>query len=215
MKSALIVVDIQNDFLPGGALAVSEGDLTVSVANQCMPHCDFVVATQDWHPADHLSFASQHSECRPGQLIELAGLQQVLWPDHCVQGSKGAAFAPGLDISRLSAVFPKGTRREVDSYSGFFDNGRRHATGLSEWLRARGVGRVAVLGLATDYCVKFTAADALSEGFATELILSGCRGVNLTPVDSERALHELRAAGALLHESLQDWVRARGGGRSF
>jgi len=209
MKSALIVVDIQNDFLPGGALAVREGDQTVAIANAAMTHFDLVVATQDWHPRQHKSFASQHSGRSPGELIELEGLPQVLWPDHCVQDSPGARFAPGLNIKRLDGVFPKGTNAAIDSYSGFYDNGRRQATGLGVWLKERQVTRVGVLGLATDYCVRFTAADALNEGFGTELILSGCRGVDLKAGDSESAVQSLKTQGALIHITLDDFVRGK------
>lgn len=192
---ALIVVDIQNDFLPGGALAVAEGDAVVSVANAAMVEAGLVVATQDWHPPDHESFAAHHDGRSPGELIDLHGLPQVLWPIHCVEGTWGAAFAPGLEVDRFEVVFRKGTDTEVDSYSGFFDNGRRKSTGLGEWLRERGVTAVDVLGLATDYCVKFTALDAQSLGFETRVLVPGCRGVELAPGDVERALVEMRVAG--------------------
>jgi nicotinamidase/pyrazinamidase len=192
---ALILVDLQNDFLPGGALAVPHGDEVVPIANRVQPLFPLVVATQDWHPANHGSFASQHPGRKPGEMGELAGLPQVLWPDHCVQGTRGAAFAPGLDPSRIARVFPKGTDPAIDSYSGFFDNGRRKATGLGEDLRGRGVTDVYVLGLATDYCVKATALDARHLGFAVHLIVDACRGVNLHPGDVEAAIAEMKAAG--------------------
>ncbi len=197
---ALILVDIQNDFVPGGALAVSEGDAVVPVANALARSGDFdlVVATQDWHPAGHESFASAHDGHEAGQVIDLHGLDQVLWPVHCVQGTPGAEFVDALDTDAIDAVFQKGTDPTIDSYSGFFDNGRRKATGLGEWLRERGVTAVTVVGLATDYCVKFTALDAISEGFATTVVTEACRGVNLSPGDSERALEELAEAGAVL-----------------
>lgn len=194
MKTALILVDIQNDFCPGGRLAVSEGDAVVAVANRLMPRYDLVVATQDWHPADHESFASQHGK-QPGEVIDLHGLAQVLWPDHCVQGSPGAGFHPQLETGRVTKVFHKGTDRSLDSYSGFFDNGQRHATGLGDFLKAQGVTDVHVVGLATDYCVKFTALDAARLGFATTVIPDGCRAVNLQPGDGAKALDELAAAG--------------------
>ena len=194
-QRALILVDLQNDFLPGGALAVAEGDQTVPVANRLMADFDLVVATKDWHPADHGSFASQHEGRSPGELIELHGLTQVLWPDHCVQGTPGAEFAADLELDRVHEVFVKGTDPTVDSYSGFFDNGRRQDTGLSAWLKEQGVASVTVLGLATDYCVKFTALDAVSEGFATTLMLEGSRGVELQEGDVERAIEEMREAG--------------------
>jgi nicotinamidase/pyrazinamidase len=192
---ALILVDIQNDFLPGGALAVPRGDEVVPVANRVQPRFDLVVATQDWHPAGHGSFASTHPGHRPGQLAELAGLPQVLWSDHCVQGSAGAEFAPGLQMNRVEAIFRKGTDPRIDSYSGFFDNGHRKSTGLGDYLEGRGASELYVLGLATDYCVKLTALDARQLGFRTFLIEDGCRGVELQPGDSARAVEEMRAAG--------------------
>lgn len=192
---ALVLVDLQNDFLPGGALAVPRGDEVVAVANWLLPKFDVVVATQDWHPADHGSFAARHEGRRPGELIELNGLPQVLWPEHCVQGTGGALFAPGLQSARITRVFQKGTDARVDSYSGFFDNGHRRSTGLGEWLKSRGVDELFVLGLATDYCVKFTALDARALGLRTTLVLDGCRGVDLAPGDSEKAVADMRAAG--------------------
>jgi len=198
---ALIVVDIQNDFMPGGALAVPDGDATIAVANAVMPGFDVVVATQDWHPAGHHSFAAFHPGRQIGEVIEVGGVPQVLWPVHCVEGSRGAEFAAGLDVGRFTRVFKKGMDPAVDSYSGFFDNGRRHATGLGDWLRARQVTDVSVLGVATDYCVKFTALDAADLGFRTRLIVDGCRAVELAPGDAARAVAEMRAAGISVVDS--------------
>ena len=192
---ALILVDIQNDFLPGGALAVPDGDAVVPVANRVQPTFDLIVATQDWHPANHGSFAANHPNRKPGETIEFDGLPQVLWPVHCVQNTGGAAFAPGLETRRITRIFPKGTDAGIDSYSGFFDNGHRKATGLGDYLRARGVTDVHVLGLATDYCVKATALDARQLGFATHLIVDGCRGVNLNAGDVDRAIEAMRVGG--------------------
>lgn len=192
---ALILVDIQNDFLPGGALAVPEGDAVVPVANRLVPDYDLVVATQDWHPADHLSFASQHAGRNVGEFVEVDGLEQILWPDHCVQDSRGAEFAAGLNIGGIDHVVQKGTNRRIDSYSGFFDNARRHATGLEELLRSQQVDAVDIVGLATDYCVKFTALDAVSLGFTTRVLAEGTRGVELNPGDCNRAVQEMRTAG--------------------
>jgi len=191
----LILVDIQNDFLPGGALGVPRGDEVVPIANRVQPRFDLVVATQDWHPEGHASFASMHPGKRPGEIAELAGQPQVLWPDHCVQGSPGAAFAPGLEMNRVETIFRKGTDPRIDSYSGFFDDGHRKSTGLGDYLEGRGASAVYVLGLATDYCVKFTALDARRLGFRTFLIEDGCRGVELRPGDVARALEEMRLAG--------------------
>lgn len=195
---ALIIVDVQNDFLPGGALAVPEGDQVIPVINRILDGYALVVATQDWHPADHESFASQHEGRSPGEVVDLHGLDQVLWPDHCVQGSGGAAFADALDQAPIARVFRKGQDPQVDSYSGFFDNGRRGNTGLAAWLRERGVTQVDVVGLATDYCVKFTALDAAEQGFATRLIEDACRGVNLQPGDDAKAVQAMREAGVAI-----------------
>lgn len=192
---ALILVDIQNDFLPGGALAVPGGDEIVALANDLMEEFEIVVATQDWHPPDHGSFAANHSGKEVFESIELDGLPQTLWPVHCVWDTLGAEFASGLEVCRITRVFQKGTRPEVDSYSGFHDNGRRHSTGMAEWLREQGVTHLTVCGLATDYCVKFTALDAVSEGFQVTFALAACRGVNLTVGDVDKAVEEMRGAG--------------------
>lgn len=198
---ALILVDIQNDFLPGGALPVPGGNAVIPVANRVQETFDLIVATQDWHPTNHGSFAANHPYRNPGELHQLGGLPQVLWPVHCVQYTGGAAFAPGLITKRIARIFPKGTDPEIDSYSGFFDNGHKKATGLGDYLTAHGVTEVYVLGLATDYCVKATALDARQLGFTTHLIADGCRGVNLHPGDVDRAIDELRAAGVRIIQS--------------
>jgi nicotinamidase/pyrazinamidase len=198
---ALILVDLQYDFCPGGALAVAHGDETIAVANRLLPHFSTVAATQDWHPADHESFAPQHPGKQPGERIELAGVPQVLWPPHCVQGSHGAELHAGLLRDKITEVFPKGTDRTIDSYSGFFDNARRKPTGLAEWLHERWITRLYVMGLATDYCVKATALDARDLGFETWVIEDGCRAVELAPGDGERAFAAMRAAGVTLVES--------------
>jgi len=200
MSTALILVDIQNDFLPGGTLAVPQGDEVVPVANRLTEAFDCVVATQDWHPADHESFASQHQGHEIGEVISLHGLEQILWPDHCVQGTHGSEFVATLNRPEALRVFPKGTNPEIDSYSGFFDNGQRKSTGLGEYLKAESITRVYVLGLATDYCVKFTALDAKRLGFETFLVEDGCRGVDLTPGDSANAIREMQSSGI---ESIQ------------
>ncbi len=192
---ALILVDLQNDFLPGGALAVPSGGEVVPVANLLQLHFDRIVATQDWHPADHGSFAANHPGRSPGDLTELGGQPQILWPVHCVQGTPGAELAPGLERPRIENVFFKGVDREVDSYSAFFDNAAERSTGLAEYLRRTGVGEVYVMGLATDYCVQFSALDAVKLGFATYVVEDGCRGVDLQPGDSERAFAAMRRAG--------------------
>lgn len=198
---ALILVDIQNDFVPGGALPVKEGDQIVPLVNAIQAGFELVVATQDWHPPEHESFAANHPGREVGEVIDLHGLQQVLWPVHCVQHSWGADFVPELDRSRVARVFHKGTDPHIDSYSGFFDNGHRKATGLGDYLREKGVEEVYIVGLATDYCVKFTALDACSLGFRTYVIADACRGVNLQPNDSQLALQAMREAGAHIIQS--------------
>ena len=200
---ALIIVDMQNDFVEGGALAVTGGKELVPLINKLQPRFDLVVATQDWHPANHGSFAANHPGRKVGEVIQLGGLPQILWPVHCVQDTPGADFVPGLDRSRWATVFQKGTDPDVDSYSGFFDNGHRHATGLGDFLKIRGVTNVYILGLATDYCVKFTALDARQLGFNTFLIEDGCRGVELSPGDIQRAVEEMKAAGVAITTSGQ------------
>jgi nicotinamidase/pyrazinamidase len=192
--NALILVDIQNDFLPGGALAVPDGDQVIPIANRLMPHFPVVVATQDWHPANHCSFAANHPGKKVFEQIKLNGLPQTLWPVHCVQGTAGAELASGLQRERIAKIFPKGTDADIDSYSGLFDNGHRKSTGLGEWLKTQGVTEVFVCGLATDYCVKFTALDAVHMGFKTYFIEDASRGVNLHPNDVKNAIAEMNRA---------------------
>ncbi len=200
-KKALILVDLQYDFCPGGALAVPRGDDAIAIANRLARHFDLVVATQDWHPRDHGSFAANHPGTKPYDVIDLEGLEQVLWPVHCVQGSHGAALHEDLDQERIARIFHKGTDPRVDSYSGFHDNGQRNSTGLGEWLKGQGVTTVYVVGLATDYCVKFTALDAKEGGFDVYLVEDGCRAVELAPDDGDRAIEAMRAAGVTVLES--------------
>jgi nicotinamidase/pyrazinamidase len=195
---ALLLVDIQNDFLPGGALAVRAGHEVIDVANKLLPRYELVVATQDWHPADHRSFASQHAGRQVGDLIELRGQPQILWPDHCVQETHGALLAAALDRTRIHHVIRKGTDPTIDSYSAFFDNARHKSTGLAEYFKSKGVDEVHVLGLATDYCVRATVLDAISLGFRVVLLTEGIRGVELSNGDCERAIDEMRRAGAII-----------------
>ncbi len=192
---ALIIVDVQNDFVDGGALAVPSGSEVVPIINALQSGFDLIVATQDWHPPDHASFAANHPGKKQYDRIDLHGLPQTLWPVHCVQGTPGADFAPGLERTRWDRVCQKGTDPEIDSYSGFFDNGHRRATGLGDYLRGRSVEEVTVVGLATDYCVKFTALDARGLGLRVRLITDACRGVEIQPGDIARALKEMHAAG--------------------
>jgi len=197
---ALLLVDIQNDFLPGGALAVPAGEQVIPVANRLIQQFrsagDLVVATQDWHPPGHSSFASQHEGHEPGEVIELDGLEQILWPDHCVQHTPGAAFPDDLAIDKADKIIPKGTDPAIDSYSGFFDNGHRKDTGLDDWLKQRGIHDLTIVGLATDYCVKFTVLDALELGYRVTVVTDGIRAVNLKPGDGKAAIEEMKNAGA-------------------
>ncbi len=208
---ALILVDIQNDFLPGGALQVADGDKIIPIVNKVQREFDLIVLTQDSHPKDHGSFAVNHPGLRPYDQIKLNGLDQVLWPAHCVAGTPGEEFSFKLDIRRAKKVFKKGTDVGIDSYSGFFDNGRKQSTGLGEYLESQGVTDVFVCGLATDFCVKFTALDAISLGFNTYLIEDACKGVNINPGDVENAIEEMRAAGIAIMQSkeITEPVRVR------
>lgn len=167
---ALIIVDVQNDFMPGGSLAIANGDSIVPVINKLLPKFELVVATQDWHPANHASFASNHQGKKTFDTLELSGIQQVLWPDHCVQGTKGAEFHPEMETLNIAAIFRKGMNPEIDSYSGFFDNGHLQSTGLAGYLHEKGATELYFSGLAADICVYFTITDALNEGFKAILI---------------------------------------------
>lgn len=200
-QQALLLVDLQNDFCTGGKLAVPEGELTISIANRLITlfksRANKVIATQDWHPTDHGSFARVQGTTLFEQGI-LDGLPQTWWPDHCVQYSHGAEFHPQLDLTAIDYIAQKGCQREIDSYSAFFDNGHRHHTGLDDWLRQQDIDALVVMGLATDYCVKFTVLDALALGYSVTVITDGCRGVNLRPQESELALLKMAAMGARL-----------------
>ena len=175
---ALIIVDIQNDFLPGGALGVPGGNEVIPVINRLQPAFDLVVATQDWHPSNHKSFASAHPGKKPYDVVDLNGLSQVLWPDHCVQQTEGANLSGELDSRRIEAIFRKGMDPEIDSYSGFFDNGKRKATGMFGYLKDREVKSVSVCGLAGDFCVYYTALDALDLGFEASILKEATRAID-------------------------------------
>lgn len=198
---ALLLIDIQNDFIPGGALAVKGGDEIIPIVNRLQKYFPLIVATQDWHPINHGSFAANHIGKKEGEIIDLHGLAQILWPIHCVQNTKGAEFVDALDMSQVDTIFYKGTDPEIDSYSGFFDNGRRKATGLGDYLTQKGVKDVYIVGLATDYCVKFSALDAHSLGFTTYIIEDACRGVNLQDGDVKKAVAELEEKGIYVVQS--------------
>jgi nicotinamidase/pyrazinamidase len=175
----LLVIDVQNDFCPGGALAVSDGDAVVPVVNRIAPRFAHVVLTQDWHPSGHSSFASSHSGAAPFETISMPYGPQTLWPDHCVQRTSGAAFHPELSTERVELIIRKGFRSEIDSYSAFYENDRHTPTGLAGYLRERGLKRLFLVGLATDYCVHYSAVDARRLGFETIVIESGCRAIDL------------------------------------
>jgi nicotinamidase/pyrazinamidase len=174
----LIILDVQNDFMPGGALAVPEGDVIVPVINQIMDHFDLIVATQDWHPQNHKSFASRHPGIKPFEKIQLHGLEQTLWPDHCVQGSKGAEFFPQLETTPIAAIFRKGMDPEIDSYSGFYENDHKKSTGLAAYLRAKGASELYFCGLCADICVYYSLKDAVHEGFKNYLIEDATHPLN-------------------------------------
>ncbi|HEY6112261.1 MAG TPA: bifunctional nicotinamidase/pyrazinamidase [Chthoniobacterales bacterium] len=199
--NALVVVDAQNDFLPGGALAVPRGDEIIPLVNQLQKQFELVVATQDWHPRNHGSFAANHPGKKPGDRIMLEGIEQILWPIHCVQNTTGAKFAADLATERFARMFQKGIDPKIDSYSTFFDNAHRRATGLGDYLKQRSVTDVYLCGLATDYCVKYSALDARQLGFNAHVIVDACRGINLAPGDVDLALKEMRASGACVLQS--------------
>lgn len=200
---ALIIVDLQNDFLPGGTLPVPHGHEVIPLANELQRRFDLVLATQDWHPRDHGSFAANHKGKKPGDRIILDGIEQILWPVHCVQETHGAGFAAAFDTSRTAHVFHKGTERNIDSYSTFFDNAHRRHTGLAHYLEKRSIKDIYLMGLALDYCVKYSALDARQLGLNTHVIVDGCRGIELEPGDIGRALAEMKQAGADLLKSSQ------------
>jgi nicotinamidase/pyrazinamidase len=199
--NALVIVDLQNDFLPGGALPVPRGDEVIPLANKLQNQFELVVATQDWHPPDHGSFAANHPGKKPGDRIMLDGIDQILWPVHCVQDTHGAEFASSFDMKRIAWVFQKGTDPRIDSYSTFFDNAHRRSTGLGDYLKERSITDVYLLGLALDYCVKYSVLDARQLGFKAHVIVDACRGISLERNDVDRALEEMRRAGATLVQS--------------
>ena len=197
---ALIIVDVQNDFLPGGALAVPDGDQVIPVINQLSQDFDLVFTTQDWHPANHCSFAAAYPGKKIGDRILIDGQEQILWPVHCVQNTYGAELAAGLNPKVVSGGvhISKGTDERVDSYSGFFENQRKRSTGLEELLRQHGVGDLTIVGLATDYCVKATVLDARDLGFNVTVHENACRAVNLSPDDGVKALAIMGEAGVTI-----------------
>jgi nicotinamidase/pyrazinamidase len=193
-REILLVVDVQNDFCPGGALAVPGGDEIVPAVNRLARGFAHVVLTQDWHPSGHSSFASANPGREPFETVEMPYGPQILWPDHCVQGTAGAAFHAALDIPHAELVLRKGYHAGIDSYSAFRENDRKTATGLAAYLRERGFERVTLCGLATDFCVLYSALDAVAAGFATSVVLDASRGIDIDG-SLGRAVDEMRAAG--------------------
>jgi nicotinamidase/pyrazinamidase len=198
-REVLLVVDVQNDFCPGGALAIPEGDAMIPAVNRLAGEFAHVILTQDWHPAGHLSFASSHPGRQPFETIEAPYGPQTLWPDHCVQGTAGAAFHPALDIPHAELILRKGYRRAIDSYSTFRENDRRTPTGLAGYLRERGLDRVILCGLATDYCVLFSALDARAAGFPVDVAVLACRGIDLDG-SLGRAMRAMAEAGVTIRD---------------
>ncbi|PZN53491.1 MAG: bifunctional nicotinamidase/pyrazinamidase [Proteobacteria bacterium] len=196
-EQALIVIDLQNDFCPGGALAVEGGDEIVPLVNDLIRNFDHVIMTQDWHPAGHSSFASSHAGKQAFQSIDMPYGPQTLWPDHCIQGSIGSDFHPGLAWAKAELVIRKGFRHDIDSYSAFFENDHRTPTGLAGYLRERGIREITLCGLATDFCVAYSALDAIEQGFAVTVRLDACRGINLDG-SVEAMVGRMREAGARL-----------------
>lgn len=200
-SKALILVDLQNDFCEGGALEVPGGSEVISLANKLQSCFDKVIATQDWHPANHTSFASNHPGHGISDVVRTDKILQILWPAHCVQHTKGAEFHPGLETSQIMKIFHKGIDTEIDSYSAFYDNEHLRATGLGDYLKEQGVTDVYILGLATDYCVKYSALDAVQLGFNVYVIEDACRGVDLAPGDVDASIRQMHDAGIHIIQS--------------
>lgn len=197
----LIIIDVQNDFCPGGALAVESGDEVVPIINSIQHKFDRVIATQDWHPQNQISFASNHSGKKPFDEIELNGYRQTLWPDHCVQGTKGADFHPLLNLLKIDLILRKGTSAHVDSYSAFLENDKKTKTGIDGYLTSIAADEVYICGLATDFCVFYSAMDARTFGFNTCVVIDACRGIDLPKGNVARVLDEMRSRGIRIIES--------------
>jgi nicotinamidase/pyrazinamidase len=196
------MIDIQNDFVPGGALAAKGGEEIIPLINQIQKKFDLIVATQDWHPPDHVSFAQVHGK-KTGDVIVSNGVQQVLWPVHCVKDTWGAELISSLDTSRINKIFYKGTQKNVDSYSAIYDNKKLRSTGLEEYLKESQIKEIYISGLVTDYCIKYTALDCSALGYPTYVIIDACRGANLNPNDTNDAVEEMEAAGVKIIHSYE------------
>lgn len=202
---ALIIVDMENDFMPGGALGVAKGDELISIINALIPKFPLIVACQDWHPKEHVSFAANHPGKKVGDRIKVKGFEQVLWPVHCVHDTAGAAMVSGLHKEKIAKFFHKGTEKDIDSYSAFFDNARLRSTGLDVYLKNHKITDVYLVGLATDYCVLYSSLDAIDLGFNVFVVIDGCRPINLQPEDERRAIATIAARGGKIitsHEVL-------------
>ena len=190
---ALVIIDVQNDFLINGSLEVPNGNDVIEHINHIIENYELVVATKDWHPLNHVSFASNHPGKKTGDVIKVNNIDQILWPNHCVQESKGADFPATLNIKTINKIIYKGINSQIDSYSGFYDNGKIHSTGLTNYLKANKVTSIDFVGLATEYCVKFSVQDSIKEGFKTRVILKGIKGINFE--ESSKALNEMKSKG--------------------
>jgi nicotinamidase/pyrazinamidase len=198
---ALVIVDMQNDFMPDGALGVPKADEIVPIINKLIPKFPLVVATLDWHPEDHVSFVSTHAGKKAGDHVRVGKMDQILWPVHCVQSTHGAELVASLDKSNLASLFYKGTDKEIDSYSAFHDNARRKSTGLGGYLRSRDIHEIYLVGLTTEYCVLYSAMDAIDLGYSVYVIADACRPINLVASDEERSLQAMAAKGVKIIKS--------------
>ena len=190
---AIVIIDVQNDFLVNGSLEVPNGNDVIEPINEIINNYSLVVATKDWHPLDHVSFFSNHLGKKIGDVVKVNNLDQILWPVHCVQESRGSDFPKTLNIKAINKIIYKGTNSQIDSYSGFHDNGKIRSTGLSDYLKAKNITSIDYVGLVTEYCVKFTVFDSIKEGFRSRVILKGIKGINLE--ESNKALKEMRSKG--------------------
>jgi len=190
---ALVIIDVQNDFLINGSLAVPNGNDVIEPINEIINNYALVIATKDWHPLDHVSFVSNHLDKKIGDVVKINNIDQILWPEHCVQKSKGSDFPTTLNFKAINKIIYKGTNSQIDSYSGFHDNGKIRSTGLSDYLKANNVTSIDYVGLVTEYCVKFTVFDSIKEGFKTRVILKGIKGINFE--ESNQALEDMKSKG--------------------
>jgi nicotinamidase/pyrazinamidase len=198
---ALVIVDMQNDFMPGGALGVPSANEVVPIINVLVSKFPLIVATMDWHPPDHVSFVSSHPGKKIGDIVKVGDVDQILWPVHCVRNTHGAELVSSIDKTSFASIFYKGTDKNIDSYSAFFDNARRKSTGLGDYLKSRGINEVFFAGLTTEYCVLYSTMDAVDLGFTVSVIADACRPINLDARDEQRALEAMAAKGAKIVKS--------------